>query len=261
MFGRAERHDHVRRGLTVGRPLPFSALGWTNVAIREQLTADLGRNDIEIRVARPAALTTIAEWQAVPYRRDLICVQAGEHGIGTGIVIDGSLATGGHGHAGVVIADDQLGLGQLLGHGRDHSIERLAARLELGDPEVRDAYEAFAARFVEWLVPVVALLDTRMVVLAGYLQMLGTHLLPSISKALDEVSGHTPGADVDVRLGVNGAGAFRIGGAVMLADHTLRQATTAALDGSAWAWRRERSVPVADGYIAAAPEPSVSPRP
>lgn len=201
-------------------------LGWTNVAIRERLIADIGRDDIEVRVARPAALTTIAEWQSLPNYQDMICVHAAEHGIGTGLVIDGSLVRGGHGHAGVVIAADQVGLTDLLAANDGRSIEQLAALLDEGDPDVRVAMDVFTTKLVDWLVPVVALLDTRAVVLADYLQVLGAHLVPNITSALEQVSAYSPGAAVDVRLGTHGPGAFRIGGAVMLADHAFEQALT-----------------------------------
>lgn len=202
-------------------------LNWSNVAVRDQLISHVGRDDLEFHVTRPAALATIAEWTSLPGYQNMLCVQAAEHGIGTGIVADGTLMRGGHGHAGVVIDQGQLGLNEILRIRHGRTIDDLAALLAAGDPDVTAVVDDFTTAFVNWLVPVVALLDTSAVILAGYLQILGPYLHPRITEALVNAALYSPGADVEVRLGVHGAGAFRVGGAIMLADHTFDRAKAA----------------------------------
>ena len=192
-------------------------LGWRRVDLRALVRAQAQDADCPISVVNEANMGAFAEYRALvdhtgSVPRVFAYLRMTGTGIGGGLVVDGSVQTGGHGMAGefghIPVSFDgppckcgdhgclvtYLGLGALLtaadldpaAHGVDLEAGRVEfdRRLRAGDPAVARALETGARALATALTAVSRVADPERVVLGGHLAAWSDWLVPNILRHL-----------------------------------------------------------------------------
>lgn len=210
-------------GITVGVPglvnrdgsvVLAAGMGWRDVRLQADLTAALGRPDIPVTVDNDATLAVLAEHLYGPFAgcENLIHL-AGDTGVGAGIIVDGRPLRGNLGYVGEIGHLRVVPDGPLCGCGRRGCLEALASLpailsrvdgVDDPDPQIRlehlvrraDTNEAAVTKVLaeagthlgHGIAALVNVLNPEHVVLGGAYALLADHLVPTITKALEEAA-------------------------------------------------------------------------
>ncbi|TCO42270.1 putative NBD/HSP70 family sugar kinase [Kribbella antiqua] len=210
-------------GITVGVPglvnrdgcvVLAAGLGWRDVSLRTELTASIGRPDIPVTVENDATLAVLAEHLYGPLAdcENLIHL-TGDTGVGAGIIVDGRPLRGHLGYVGEIGHLRLVPDGPVCGCGQRGCLEALASLpailsrvdgLDDSDPQVQlehlirraDAGEAAVTKVLaeagmhlgHGVAALVNILNPAQIVLGGSYALLSVHLIPSITKALEEAA-------------------------------------------------------------------------
>jgi len=217
-------------GVGVGSPGVVDANGvvlsatnfdWKGVRLQERLAAHSG---LHVQVANDANVAALAERTFGGGADDMILVRAGR-GVGSGVVIAGSVVQGARSAAGeighVVVGTDG---GAPCACGKEGCLEtwlaipRLQARIEQADADpAKDAVLAEAGeRLGIALAPVVGALNLGEVVLSGPLDLLGGTLLDSTAETLRNRTIAEFHGDLTLRMTTLGRDIVVLGAAVMV---------------------------------------------
>jgi predicted NBD/HSP70 family sugar kinase len=205
---------------SAGRLLIAPNLGWTDVAVSEQLAARLGAPPFPLRAENEANLGALAElWEGAGRElRDFLYV-SGELGVGAGIVVGGELFRGAHGFGGELghvtvdpegelcacgnrgCVETRVALGALLrsaGLDQAAGVEELAGRAREGDERTLAALAEAGRWLGVGVAAAVNLLNSQGVVVGGYFATLAPWLAPGIERELDArvLSAHWDGTRV-----------------------------------------------------------------
>lgn len=183
-------------------------LGWTNVDLRAEIEEALGHPTYVANDADTAALAedTFGEGSG----DGLLLVEIG-HGVGAGILVDGSLLRGPDGTAGEIGHVNVLADGPECSCGRRGCLEalvsapRLRARIEgLSDAEAAGVLAAAGRQLGKILAPVTQALGLRDVVLSGPDELLNGPLLQAAESTVLALT--RPFGDQHVRLRMSALG-------------------------------------------------------
>jgi predicted NBD/HSP70 family sugar kinase len=210
-------------GITVGVPglvnrdgcvVLAAGLGWRDVPLQADLAAALGRPDIPVTVDNDASLGVLAEHLYGPLAGSRNLIQlTGDTGVGAGIIVDGRPLRGHLGYVGEIGHLRLVPDGPRCGCGRRGCLEALASlpailsRIDgLTDPDPQlqlehlirraDANEVAVTKVLaeagahlgHGIAALVNILNPEHVVLGGSYALLADHLVPAITKALEEAA-------------------------------------------------------------------------
>lgn len=200
-------------------------LGWANVRLADILREEL---QLPVHVANDANAAALAIHTFEPSGGRSVMVVTLEHGVGSGLIIGGSLVEGEQfaaGEIGHVVVDED---GELCSCGRRGCLElslaapRLRASVAGLDGDARDAALAAAGRSLGIvLAPIVSALNLNEVVLTGRSDLIGGALLDS---ARDTVRARTLSAvsnGLNLHLAADGGTLVLRGAAVLVLSAEL----------------------------------------
>lgn len=222
-----------------GRLLVAPNLGWSDIAVVDEIAGRLGRN-LPVIADNEANLAALGElWLGdCGDCGDYVHV-SGEIGVGAGIVVDGSLFRGSRGFAGEighVVVDPEgpvcscggrgcleqfAGQGAILRGAGLASVHDLVEQLEAGDPGALAAVHTAAAALGTGLADAVNLIDPDTIVLGGTYASLAEWLREPLRDALERQVIASRWREIDVRPSGLGPDAAVRGAAAWIVQRVL----------------------------------------
>jgi predicted NBD/HSP70 family sugar kinase len=200
-------------------------LGWEGVNLAAHVAAALG-GALPTHVANDANAAALAELSlGGPLERSLLLVKIG-HGVGAGVVIDGSLVVGDRfaaGEIGHVLVDPR---GEPCACGRRGCLETVIAgplrrRMAGEGAAPARARRAAGRKLGIALAPVVSALNLREVVLSGEFDVLDQTFRRAALRAVQSRTMPAVGEIVDIRLSPLGEDDVLLGAAMLVLDREL----------------------------------------
>lgn len=243
----------AQQGVMVDPPL---MVGWWNVPIRDAVAEATGLGVVFDKEVVAAAAAEI--WFGEPDRRDFALIYLSA-GIGTGLVLDGTIRRGATGNAGdggrIIVADSgvpdapsqQLGhlvtpehlVRQAIGEGllpegldTDAGFERLLSQAEGGDPAALAILRRAGRNLASAVLTLVNVLDIPEVVFAGpYWERLRPLLMSTIAAAVQTSPMRSTRHEIRFSLSRVGLEVGAVGAACLVLDTVLSPRPTSLLLG------------------------------
>jgi predicted NBD/HSP70 family sugar kinase len=227
-------------------------LGWTDVAVADELAARLNGRELPILVDNEANLAALGElWLGIGSEVGDYVHLSGEIGVGAGVIVDGALFRGSRGFAGEVghvvvdpggepcscggrgclerVAGQEailraaglpLSSGTSLGYG-ESAVPALVDLLEAGDPDALRAVAVAGGAIGSALADVVNVLDADTIVLGGLYATLAPWLAEPLEDNLAEQVVASTWRPVEVRASKLGPDAAVRGAAAWIVQRVL----------------------------------------